>query len=208
MVNDAVETDPSVRGRFGNVNSFHRGQGTEVNLTLPAGPHQVAVASQGRRVVYRDVTLQRGEELRLELKPERTRQRKLARGLFVVGGVGFGVGLTLAVFALRAQGLAEDFLADHEQGMAKPDELDEYHENVEQRDRLRIATNATFAASVALFITALILHQVDRPNPREIHRHAEGKSVIPSPGQQARSSVRLEPWGGRHEAGGRLRLRF
>ncbi|HEX6239310.1 MAG TPA: hypothetical protein VFZ61_00395, partial [Polyangiales bacterium] len=183
-------------------------QGTEVNLTLPAGPHQVAVASQGRRVVYRDVTLQRGEELRLALEPERTRQRKLARGLFGVGGVGFGVSLTLAVFALRAQGLAEDFLADHEQGMASPEDLNEYHRNVEQRDRLRIATNATLAASVALFITALILHQVDRPNPREIHRHAEGKSVTPAAGQQARTSVRVEPWGGSHGAGGSLRLHF
>lgn len=189
------------------VDGQYMSQGTRVSLTLPAGHHQLAVASQGRSVLYRDVTLARGEALRLKLQPERTRQRKLARGLFVVGGVGFGASLTLAVFALRAQGMAEDFLADHEQGNVSPESLDDYHDDVEQRDRLRIATNATLAASVALFITALILHQVDRPNPREIHRHAEGKTAVPPASQQA-SNLRFSPWAGRNAAGGSLRLAF
>ena len=167
----------------------------------------MAVASQGHRVAYRNVTLHRGEALELKVKPERTRQRKLARGLFIVGGVGFGASLTLAIFALRAQGLAEDFLADHEQGNVTAEDLDDYHDHVEQRDRLRIATNATLAASVALFITALILHQVDRPKQRDIHRQAESKSAATAPGPQARR-VDVSPWGSRNAAGGSLRLTF
>ncbi|HEX6241194.1 MAG TPA: TonB family protein, partial [Polyangiales bacterium] len=60
MVNDALESDPAVRGRFGNVNSFHRGQlewhrdykqGLESDFSVGAGPVR-AKANYGPAIGY------------------------------------------------------------------------------------------------------------------------------------------------------------
>jgi tetratricopeptide (TPR) repeat protein len=201
------------------IDGQYMSQGPKVSLTLPAGPHQLAVASRGRRVVYRDLSLQRGASISLNIALERTRQRRLARGLFIAGGVGFGASLALAIVALRAQGQAQDFLARRERDNVSSAELAAYQDDVDLRDRLRIATDATLAASAALFVTGLILHQVDRPNPREIHRHAQGKAVAGrftherdsqadrAPIDQARP-ISFSPWATRHIAGVSLRVGF
>jgi hypothetical protein len=186
LVSTPDDAELFMDGRFA-----HQG-GAQVALELPGGTHQLAVAARGRRVAYRTLTLARGKTERIRVTLEPTPQRIAARTLFIAGGLGLGMGLTMGVFALRDQGDAENFLAKQKKGNVTQAELRRYHDSALHRDRNRLGATITLGASAAMFVTGLFLHQLDRPDEQDIQR----KSLADRRGERRTSqvtAVRLAP---------------
>ena len=157
--------------------------GDGVKVQLPSGKHRLAVGQKGRVVALREVTLQRGKTQNLRVTLEQTPQRITSQVMFVAGGASLGASLVLSSFAIRAEGKAEDFLGDHQHMNVSAAALTSYNIAINERDRYRLATGVSLAASAGFFITGLFLHELDQPDPQLLYRTAPrpGSERSPAP---------------------------
>ena len=153
--------------------------GGGVILQLGSGKHRIAVGQKGYRVAVRDVTLLRGKAQTLRVELEQTPQRMTSEGLFIAGGAALGSSLIFSALAIQSEGKAESFLARQAHGNVSSSELYRYGTTIIDRDRYRIATSASLAASAGLFITGLFLHELDQPNPQLLFRTAPRSGAEP-----------------------------
>jgi hypothetical protein len=153
------------------------GEGVLVHLS--SGKHRLAVGQKGHMVALREVTLQRGKTQNIRVALEQTPQRITSQVLFIVGGVSLSASLLFSALAIRAEGSAEDFLGDLARRNVSLPELTSYRTAINERDRYRIATGVSLAASAGFFITGLFLHELDQPDPQLLYRTA------PRPGTEA-----------------------
>lgn len=175
VVPTSVDAELYVDGRF-----VGHG-GPRASLALPSGPHTLTVTRPGYRIAQRALVLQRGETLPVEVPLQVTFQRKVARTLFVVGGVGVLAGTIFGAAALHHQRDAQEFLRDQERGNVSSAQADDYDVDVRWRNRLRLATGLSLSTAAVLFVAALLTHQLDRPNLGETQQRvrvsADGLTV-------------------------------
>jgi hypothetical protein len=138
--------------------------GPLATIALSTGAHQLSVAKAGKRLVRRDVRLQRGQAHIEYVTLEDTTQRTLSQALFIGGGAALGAGIVLSAFAIRSENKAEDFLRLRKSHAAKPAELVAYNAALVERVRYRTAAAIGIAGSLSMFITGLFLHELDRPD--------------------------------------------
>jgi hypothetical protein len=190
------------------VDGTFAGQG-RVHVDVPAGPHRLAVAAKGARVVYRSVELERGRSSTQRVELARTRQRKAALGLFIAGGTALAAGIAFGAVALHREDQAQDFLEQRGRGNVSRRALGHYQENVEDRDLFRTLGIASISGAAALFVTALLLRELDRPDAHDIQRDARGLAAEPKPAiHGVRFKPRVEPWFARDTLGLALQQRF
>jgi hypothetical protein len=137
--------------------------GAGVTLSLPSGPHRLAVAQKGHHVSSRVLELERGKAQSLQLTLEPTRQRRASGWLFVGAGGALGAGVVFLAMAVDAENSAKDFLAKRQQGNVTPAELDGYGDSVSRRNRYQMATAVTVAVAAGCALTGLLLRQFDQP---------------------------------------------
>lgn len=137
--------------------------GKLVTLPLSAGAHQLSVAQKGRRLVRRDVRLERGQSHTESVDLEQTTQRTISQMLLIGGGATLGASLVLSALAVRSENDAEDFLGRQQRENVKSSELVAYNARVTERNRYRTAATVAVASSAGLFITGLFLHELDQP---------------------------------------------
>jgi hypothetical protein len=169
--------------------SFVSHGGERTTLALSSGPHTLTVAQLGRRTSHRVLMLKRGERIELSVDLESTVQRRFARAMFVLGGLTLGNGLVLAALTYREQSRALDFLAKQKRENVTATDLAKYDRAVRRRDSFRISTGLSLATSAMVFVTALLMHELDRPSSSETQRRGD-----PSPSSAPIASrLRLVP---------------
>jgi tetratricopeptide (TPR) repeat protein len=148
--------------------------GGPTTIALPSGRHQLAVTQVGRRVVLRDIQLERGRTHTEYVTLEPTMQRSLSELLFIGGGAAVGASLILSAFAVRSQNNAEAILsASHHRRIENAERI-AYNASLVERNRYRTAAGIGVAGSLGLFITGLFLHELDRPSlPVGLRRESE-----------------------------------
>ena len=169
--------------------------GDGVAVQLSSGKHRLAVGQKGHRVALREVTLQRGKTQNIRVELEQTPQRISAQVLFIAGGASLGASLLLSAFAIRAEGGAEEFLGIRAARNVSGAELTTYNTSLLDRDRYRLATGVSLAASAGFFITGLFLHELDQPNPQLLYRTGPRPGTeLPRPAAAAQKArVQLAP---------------
>jgi hypothetical protein len=153
--------------------------GDAVMVQLSSGKHRLAVGQKGHVVALREVTMQRGKAQNIRVVLEQTPQRITSQVLFIAGAASLGASLVFSAFATRAEGDAEEYLGALEYRNITRADLTSYNTAIADRDRFRLATGVSLAASAGFFITGLFLHELDKPNPQLLYRMA------PRPGPQA-----------------------
>ena len=166
--------------------------GEAVMVQLSSGKHRVAVGQKGHLVALREVTLQRGKTQNIRVTLEQTPQRITSQVLFIAGGASLGASLVFSALAIRAEGKAEDFLGDVRHRNVSSAELTSYNTSINERDRYRIATGVSLAASAGFFITGLFLHELDQPDPQLLYRTAPRPGTEPPPAAP-KSHVQVAP---------------
>lgn len=138
------------------------------NAPLPApveaegGEHHVAVTLDGHHPFEQLVELRRGAQHVVAAELSETTQRKWAWAAMGVGGAGVATGIALGVLSIVEHRAAQDLDVDDDQA-SDADRL-AYDDAIAARDRYRIASGATAAAGVALFLTGAILFAFDAPD--------------------------------------------
>jgi hypothetical protein len=94
---------------------------------------------------------------------------------------------------VRAEGRAEDFLAQKRYGNVSTGDLYRYNSSILDRDRFRLATTVCLAASAGFFITGLFLHELDQPNPLLLYRAGPRSGADPVRSGAPRPSVQVTP---------------
>lgn len=151
-------------------------------ISLPAGPHQLAVTRAGRVPFVRSLELGRGEAADLEVELPRTSQRKAAFVALGLGGAGATAAATLAGLALRRQARGR---AIAEERLTMGIDEQRYAEGRaawQQRDELRTAAVATGVVGGLLLTTGAILWLTDRPRLADrLDRPAGGRPLTAAP---------------------------
>lgn len=142
----------------------------DLELELPSGQHRISVAEKGHRVATQTLQLQRGTTQTVHFELEPTRQRLTSHGLLVAGAAALATGGAFTFLALRSESQAKSFLERQERATASPGELVRYNADVASRNQYRWIAGGSFAASLGLLVTGLILHQLDTPSADELYR--------------------------------------
>ena len=137
-------------------------------VELHAGRHFIAFAKRGHRADTRVYELKRGETRVLRPVLAWTGQRVAAVALFAVGGGTLALGLSVASLALAREDDARKLNERRKTENLTPQDLNEYHDALETRGRLRIAAIASLSASAACLLTGALLFQLDDTKPQEL----------------------------------------
>ncbi|MEI9949826.1 MAG: PEGA domain-containing protein [Pseudomonadota bacterium] len=168
--------------------------GDGVMVQLSSGKHRLAVGQKGHRVALREVTMQRGKAQNIRVVLEQTPQRISSQVLFIAGGASLGASLVFSALAIRAEGGGEDFLRELKHRNISPPELTSYRTSITDRDRYRLATGVSLAASAGFFITGLFLHELDQPDPQLLYRTAPRPGAeVPRPAPALQTQLRVAP---------------
>lgn len=155
--------------------------GARTTLALPSGAHTLTVAQLGRRTAHRQLSLRPGSSQEVEVELPSTLQRKFARALFGVGGATLGSGIVLGVLAYRDQGHALDFLAKQKRENVGQRELRDYRDAVRGRDQYRLTAGLSLSLAAVVFVSALLMHELDRPSSTETQARGDPDTAPPRP---------------------------
>lgn len=137
-------------------------------LDLSAGPHFLAVTRRGSYPFTRELMLDRGDEVSIDVSLEGTTQRTIA--YWVLGGAGAVLlsGAIASGLALDAQSAARRREAEIQKkldrGMnASTGDLTLYDDQVKRRDRFVTASGVFYASGLAIGVIGALLYFVDNP---------------------------------------------
>jgi hypothetical protein len=109
--------------------------------------------------------------LKAELSP--TAQRTTAYALFIAGGAGVLTSAILGGFTLGRDGSARAVLSRKARGNISSEELHDYNDARDERDRLRVFAVLSISLSAAALATALLLFVFDQPElPSSLDRRS------------------------------------
>lgn len=183
--------------------------GWRVTTRLAVGRHEIMVAKKGRKLARREVQLERGKPQVEVVDLEATRQRQIARVLFISGGAALGAGIVLSAFAVQSQNDAEDYLAIQAHKDPGSAALVSYNASIVERNRYRTAAAVSVAGSVGFFITALFLRELDQPSLSGLPRREAPEGRDDARDAQRRSfRLAVVPSAPSSEVGASLRLNF
>jgi hypothetical protein len=189
---------------------FLRRGGEAVSLSLPSGPHRLAVAENGHRVAAHSLQLQPGQTQQHQVTLLPTGQRRAARLLFIAGGATLVGGSLLGALSLRAQGEAQRFLDKRERGSVTSGELEEYDEAITRRNGYRMAAAVGLGVTSACLITGFFLYEFDRPSPEQLQQADAAARAPQGPPLRPTSArpLRLLPLAGADRVGAVVHARF
>lgn len=177
--------------------------GERISVPLAAGAHQLSVLQKGRRMVRRDLRIERGRTHTEQVTLEPTTQRMLSEFLFMGGGGALGASLVLSALAVRSENKAEQFLGDRRQHGVSAAQLVAYEASLVERNRYRTAAVVGVAGSFGMFITGLFLHELDRPSALGTATRRQGH--LP---HSALSRFRFAPVAATSDVGASLQVSF
>jgi hypothetical protein len=133
-------------------------------LELPAGKHLLAVLRRGREPFDTEITVVRGQELKLTASLHKTGRRKAVP--WVLGGAGlFAAGaITTGLFALSRDHRASTYQQNIEMGNRPPFDANNYDQAVRSRDRFVMWTWILGGTAVAAGGTGALLFFFDAPS--------------------------------------------
>ncbi len=134
-------------------------------IAVPAGKHLFVVSRPGRTSVSRELDLERGQEVSLEIALQPTGQRRLARwvavGAVVLGGVSL-VSLGAAIYYDSKASNLRDRLETEGNGTA--DDIVDYDRFADRRDQTRTAGFILGGTAAILATAAVGLYLFDTPD--------------------------------------------
>lgn len=134
-------------------------------ITVPAGKHLFVVSRPGRATVARELDLERGQEVSLQIDLQPTGQRRLARWV-TVGAVALG-GLSLVSLgaAIYYDGKASDLRNRLEtEGNGTANDIVDYDRFADRRDQTRTAGFILGGTAAIIATAALGLYLFDTPD--------------------------------------------
>jgi hypothetical protein len=167
IVEPSTEAELYVDGAFsGRVEKGSR-------IELSRGSHQFAFVRAGRRIEIQTLTLERGETRRLPVGLDWTGQRIAALSALAVSGATLASGVVFTVLAVDRENEADRILGEREKAALSPEDLADYDDAREERDRYRAVAIGSYVVSAATLVTGALLFTLDEPNMGDVVRRSD-----------------------------------
>jgi hypothetical protein len=149
-------------------------------LELAAGKHLLAIVHRGREPWSREVTVTRGQELRVDAPLVQTARRRAVPWLAAGSGLAAALAITTGVLAVVHDDRASDLHGQIGKGNASPDIANRYDAEVSSRDHYATATWILGGGAVAAGAVTAALYFFDRPtaSERAVVPTANGVAVV------------------------------
>lgn len=173
IVEPSTEAELYVDGAFsGRVKKGSR-------IELARGSHQFAFVRAGRRIELQTLGLKRGETRRLPVELDWTGQRIAAISALAVSGATLVSGVVFTALAVDRENEADRILAQREERALSPQELNDYEDAREERDRYRAVAIGSYAVSAGALVTGALLYALDEPNMGEVQPRPTAEPAKP-----------------------------
>jgi hypothetical protein len=164
-------------------------------IELSAGKHLITVTKRGYVGISREMKLVRAETTVLRAPLRRSTQRTASLIMFGVSGSALAAGGVLAYFAFQQQSAAQSFLDERGRRELTGGDLDLYTSTRKDRDTLRLAAGASFAASAILGLGGALFFVLDEGSV------GEEPAADQQPSSRQARGLRAVPYAGSREAG-------
>ena len=147
------------------------------SFELPAGKHLLTITRSGREPFGKEVTVTRGQVLRLDAPLEKTAKRRAVP--WVLGGAGALAALSITSVALAAvhDGRASDLDDEIRRGNAAPDKADAFEREIRDRDDYKTGAWVFGGAAVVAGTVGLLLYAFDSPSAESVRLTASPTSA-------------------------------
>ena len=146
-------------------------------IDIPAGPHVLSVAANGKKPLSQEVVLPRGKPFRFEPKLEASGQRVVALTMLGAGVVGILTGGVFGILSLGQEGVAKNTQQDLASGNISADRLASFNQAIDRRDAYRNVSVVAFSAGAAFAAGGAFLYFFDHPTVSVL----PPRSVEPTP---------------------------
>lgn len=178
-VRAAPECDLHIDGAFmGRVSRPRR-------IELPRGRHVLTLSRSGFDVSRQNATLEPGETRVIAVDLEPTAQRTAAVAMFIVSGGALLAGSAWTGLAVDRENAARAIERERAAGNITVEQLHDYDQAKERRDRWRGFAVASFAISLGAAVTGFFLYLFDEPDLREPEQTPGLRLDLPDPGSPA-----------------------
>jgi hypothetical protein len=135
-------------------------------IPVASGTHVVSFISNGRRIVNKDVTFERGREEKITVEFERSGQRNIAYAFLGTGIVSLATAGAAGIVAIVEENKAIS-IRDATGNISGPD-LSDQNSATRQRDAWRTVSLVTASAGAALVGTGVLLFVFDKPELTQV----------------------------------------
>ena len=137
-------------------------------FTLPAGKHLVTVTRSGREPFGREITVARGQTVKLDAPLAKTARRKAVP--WVLGGAGVlaALSVTSIALAIHENSTANDLDDDIKRGNADPTTADAFDAAVAARDDYKTGAWVLGGAAVVAGTVGVLLYAFDSPSAESV----------------------------------------
>ena len=134
-------------------------------IDLAAGKHLLAIVHRGREPFARELSVMRGEQMRVDAPLVPTGRRRAVPWIATGAAIAAGGGIACGVLALVHDGHASDLRDQIHMGNAAPSTADAYDREVQSRDHFATATWVLGGTALAAAAVATGLYLFDTPLP-------------------------------------------
>ena len=156
-------------------------------IEIPAGPHVLSVAANGKKPFSQEVVLPRGKPFRFEPKLETSGQRVVSFAMLGVGAVGIVGGGIFGILALGQESRVHNIDDQRASGNIDANRLATYNASIDKRDAFRTVSIIGLAGGAAVAGGGALLYFFDHPTVSVV----PPRSVEPTPTPRTNQPIDL-----------------
>jgi tetratricopeptide (TPR) repeat protein len=146
-----------------------------VPVELTAGNYALSVRKRGHRLWSRDIEVERGQTMAVDVDLRRTRQRMLSYGVFALGGVVLGGGVLLNLRAASEGNEASKLEELYQSGGFTREQLAAYERHRDERNRSVLAAYTLYGTALVAGAGGFLLYWLDLPDVTRVRREKSGR---------------------------------
>ncbi|HWN72059.1 MAG TPA: PEGA domain-containing protein [Haliangium sp.] len=143
-------------------------------VELAAGSYALAVRKRGHRLWSRDIEVERGQNMAVDVELRRTRQRMLSYGVFALGGVVLAGGVLINLHAASEGSEASKLEEQYQDVGFTREQLAAYEQHRDERNRAVLGAFVLYGTAVAAGAGGFLLYWLDLPDVARVRREKSG----------------------------------
>jgi tetratricopeptide (TPR) repeat protein len=144
-------------------------------VELPAGSYALSVRKRGHHLWSRDIEVERGQAMSVDVELRRTRQRMVSYGVFAAGGVVLAGGVLLNLRAASEGNEARKLEELYESVGFTREQLEAYERHRDERNRAVLGAFALYGTALVATTGGFLLYWFDLPDVARVRREKSGR---------------------------------